>query len=189
VQRCTLTVGSRSIPVDPNPLPVFKSNFRTQSLRRESDRVLILSPSAGSRAFALPFLLFGAFAVLGAVTNAVTGQEPLGLTFVAAFVGVPLLAIGLASWILPLRFEFDTAAGRLRMSRPGARRQRPLRDVLALQLLEIPKSRRMGITYQLNLVLDDERQPRVNLSNHTDRDFTREVARELQWRLGVPLLE
>jgi len=189
VEPSTLNVGSRTIRVERTPLLAAKSSFRTQSLQWASGKVLVLRPSVGSRAFALAFLFFGVPLTFAAVANAAVGQEPFGLVLVGAFVGLIFVTIGTLQWVLPLRFEFDAAAGQLRLSRPGRRWQRPLRDVLAVQLIEEPRSRRIGITYQLNLVLDDERQPRVNLSNHTDREATREVARELTQYLSVPLLE
>src|SRR5262245_45041057 len=141
VEGYTLNVGSRRILVEPTPLLVAKSNFRTQSLRWTSDQLLVLKPSAGSRGFALIFILFGAFLVLTAVTIAASGQEPLGKALIGACGGVVFLAIGMMLWILPLRFEFDAAAGQLRTSRLGGRWQRPLRDVLAVQLIEVPRSR------------------------------------------------
>jgi hypothetical protein len=44
-------------------------------------------------------------------------------------------------------------------------------------------------TYQLNLVLDDANQPRLNLSNHSDRDWTWETGQELAEFLEVPFLD
>jgi hypothetical protein len=139
---------------------------------------------------ALAFILFGLFGALGfltAVTIPFAYQDPLGTALIAASVSALFLTVGMLIW--PRRFEFDAATGHLRTYKLWWRWQQPLRDVLALQLIEEPRTRRIGITYQLNLVLDDERRRRVNLTNHTDREATREVGRELARYLCVPLLE
>ena len=109
------------------------------------------------------------------------------MAFIAACTSMIFLTVGILVW--PRRFEFDAATGQLRTSKLWWKWQRPLRDVLALQLIDEPRTRRIGITYQLNLVLDDERRPRVNLTNHTDLEATREVGREVARYLSIPLLE
>jgi hypothetical protein len=137
--------------------------------------------------FALAFIMIGALLLFGAITIPFAGQEPIGMAFIAACASMIFLAVGTLAW--PRRFEFDAAKGQLRTSKLWRKWQRPLRDVLALQLIEEPRTRRIGITYQLNLVLDDERRARVNLTNHTDLEATREVGREVARYLSIPLLE
>ena len=183
----TLKVGSRSILVEPTPLLATKANYRTHSLHWASDQHLVLSPSLVNRGLALAFILVGALLLLTAITIPFAGQEALGKAVIAACGSPIFLTIGMLSW--PRRFAFDAATGQLRTSKLWWKWQRPLRDVLAVQLIEDPGTRPIGTTYQLNLVLDDERRPRVNLSNYTDQQATREVGREVARHLSIPLLE
>src|SRR5436305_1532001 len=93
-----------------------------------------------------------------------------------------------AAWLL-------TAAPEL--AGPG---ERPLSDVLAVQLVRCTGGSetygRMNVggmshdppTYQMNLVLDDERQQRLCLSEDTNWGATRADGAELASFLGVPLL-
>jgi hypothetical protein len=100
---------------------------------------------------------------------------------------------------LPRRFDFDRAAGQVRVSWPCPWRERPLSDVLAVQLIERPcpyrsgRGRRIGVAYELILVLDDADRPRVSLTTYPDFPGDREAAgagaAELADFLGVALLD
>jgi hypothetical protein len=57
--------------------------------------------------------------------------------------------------------------------------------VLAIQLIKA----RLGCGYQLNLVLDDDRQARFCLSQHTDWKTTHANGMKLAEFLGVALLD
>src|SRR5262249_55809412 len=80
---------------------------------------------------------------------------------------------------------------------PDPWRQRPLSDVLAVQLIarRYPyragrNSRKIGIAFELILVLDDADQPRVSLATYPDREEpARADAAELADFLGVALLD
>jgi hypothetical protein len=78
----------------------------------------------------------------------------------------------LSEW-LPRRFEFDRAAGQVRVSWPNPWLERPLADVLAIQLIQRPRiygnrryGRKIGIAYELILVLDDANWQRVSLATY-----------------------
>jgi hypothetical protein len=92
------------------------------------------------------------------------------------------------------RVVFNAATGRMTYGWWG-RQGRPLTDVLAVQLIPGEVQRHLGEeggeyqTYQLNLVLDDARCPRFNLSDHADLAWTRRAGAELADFLGVPLLD
>ncbi len=182
-----LRVGSREVAVGTTPLFVSKANFQTKSFRRVGDQLLVVKPT-GYKVFSLVSFFFGTLLVWAAVSQAIWGTEPVLKIFFAACGGSIFLVIGVGLWFLPRRFEFDREAGRMRVSR-SARNERPLRDVLAVQLIEQPRGRKIGTTYQINLVLDDIRRPRVNLSNHTDLEATRTDGADLANFLGVPLLD
>jgi hypothetical protein len=196
-----LKVGSRDVVVETVPLNVFKHGgkpwFKPWTFRRPGDQLLVLQPSPQFRLYAVFCLFFGALPLWASVSHALAGTGHAPTLVMGAVVGCILILIGVGLWV-KRRMEFDRAAGQMRTYRDvgaglslGAPRQRPLRDVLAVQLVRDPRriGERSGTTWQLNLVLDDERQGRMNLSNHRDPGATRADGAELARFLGVPFLD
>jgi hypothetical protein len=108
------------------------------------------------------------------------------------FVGLGVVSLFFVSGLVlrtqPARFEFDRGTHRMRICRLGGRQERPLQQLLAVQVVtDPPRPRRT--TYQLNLVLEDDRPGRLNLSNHSNCQATREAGAELARFLGVPFLD
>lgn len=197
MKRVTLKVGSRKVHVETTPLPVGGSNFRDKTLVRPRERVLVLKPSRGMRLVAVLFLLLGAVPLaLGTAFLLQRRFEPVGNWVLLGF-GVVFSVSGLLLLLLPRRLEFDLDRGQLTQRRCGFARRRPLTDVLAVQLINggwhTSRNPHGGqtsyFTYQLNLVLDDDRQPRLNLTNHTDWDSTWRSASDLAAFLGVTLMD
>jgi hypothetical protein len=188
-----LAVGSREVLVDTAPLAVGGAKgFRSMRLRRRGDRRLVLRPT-GFRLFSLIWFL-GAFVfLLMGVKPAWVGHPNWELNLWGpALMGLPLLAIGTACFILPRTYVFDRVRGLLRVSRFGlfSRQERPLQEALAVQLVSQRSSGRgRKTTYQMNLILLDDQTPRLCLSNDNYWNATRANAAELADFLGVPLLD
>ena len=185
-----LKIDGREVFVDAAPLETQAAGFEARTLRRAGPRRLVLRPALGLRLFALLWILFGVMLVYILSTDrGKTGrQEPLGPYWGALFAS-PFLVGGLLLLVLPCRIEFDKDAGCMRTRRLGSRRERPLREVLAIQLTKGYWRTRSGPGYQLNVVLDDDRQRRMSLSEHKDGKAMRAAAAELAEFLGVALLD
>jgi hypothetical protein len=115
------------------------------------------------------FLLFGLLYVLG------------GLAF--ALAGLHLLFnLGL--------LRFDRLAGEFTTRRLLGRTTRRLSEIRAVQFISggVHKSEDGDYeTFQVNLLLDDRDQPRLNVMETQELDETRQVARRLAEFLGMPL--
>jgi hypothetical protein len=197
MRQVTIRVGSREVVVDNAPLSAGASNFRTHVLVEPRARQLVLRPSAGYR------LIAAVFAVVGGVALVIAGvlwsqHGPQIGCWVPAGFGLIFLAAGLLLWFLPRRHTFDADEGQMTTSGLFGSSSRPLTDVLAVQLLpggwHTSSSDQHGssssyYTYQLNLVLDDDRTPRRNLLNHTHWESIGDAGRRLADLLGVPLLD
>jgi hypothetical protein len=182
----------------------------------------VLWPTAYRRVAVIPLIIGGATVV----THLLWSRDPPLTVAVNVVLGALILAVGVALWVLPgwferlclwavsrtlgagfaellpRRFEFDRAAGRVRASGPVPWRERPLADVLAVQLIERPRpfrvgrhrrSLRIGTACELILVLDDADQPRVSLATYPvwppDLCPAAADAAALADFLGVPLLD
>jgi hypothetical protein len=202
MEHRTLQVGSREVVIETTALPTEGLPQRMR-LCQPSQQLLVLKPSLRGGLIALAifililalgFTAFHAYLIMGMTMKLVLIGGTVGFTI---FVGWRLLVNP------PPRFEFDLCAGRMRMYSMTTRRdlpplqvlalqfvearERPLQQVLAVQLIQDPAPRRP--VYQLNLVLDDEQQRRMNLSNHNNWEATRHAGKELAAFLGVPLLD
>jgi hypothetical protein len=129
-------------------------------------------------------------------------------TFAGFFVLVRLLGSG-QRWL-----RFDRESGLLTISRrpfwsfwrrPRVVDSRPLADLVGVQLIycgvqeesyEVGEPGTPGSvtyrqyhSYQLNLVLHGESEPRLNLAGHSDDRWMREAGRQLADFLGVPLID
>jgi hypothetical protein len=110
--------------------------------------------------------------------------------------GLIFLLPGMLLLALPRQFNFDLDRQEMTV-RPVAVQRRPLAGVLAVQLIEggwhsVRNDKGVTttyFTYQLNLVLDDARRPRLNLTNHSHWESTWQMGQELADFLQVPLLD
>jgi hypothetical protein len=83
------------------------------------------------------------------------------------------------------RIELDTSARRMRTLWLWKQWQRPLEQLLAVQLVKEPISEK----YYLYLVWDDKEQPRENLTRYKDEKAARCAGKKLAAFLGKPLLD
>lgn len=115
------------------------------------------------------------------------------------FLGLLCIFVGPANILLPW-FRFDRMIGQWTYRQMWSWRsprlfplRRPLSDILAVQVLfgGFRNDSEDGTfeTFQLNLVLRDERQPRMLLCAPSDCDWVLKIGRELADFLGVPLLD
>jgi hypothetical protein len=216
-----LRVGSRELLVGTAPVSRVKpSDFPTQRLRRQGDDLLVLWPTVYRRIALIP-LIIGAATV---ITHMLWSRDSPAKIAFNVCLGAFILGLGVVLWVLPRwfericlqalsralggglskllprRFEFDRAAGHVRQSWPDPWRERPLSNVLAIQLIKRPRpygnrryGRKIGIAYELILVLDDADWPRVSLAtypawpSHPCRAGA--DAAELAGFLGVALLD
>jgi hypothetical protein len=211
-----LRVGSREVVVGTAPVSTANpSNFPTKRLRRFGADLLVLRPTVYRRIALIP-LIIGAATV---ITHLLWGRDPPPVVAINVGLGALILGLGIALWVLPRwfehqclravsralgagmsellprRFEFDRAAGQVRVSWPDPWRERPLSDVLAVQLIErlrvyrVRRSRKIGIADELILVLDDADRPRVSLATYPGREAAGADAAKLADFLGVALLD
>jgi hypothetical protein len=133
----------------------------------------------------------------------------IGLVAVSALLLLGFLAPrGFHRWV---RFDRRTGLMTISRRRLGFRqslqvvRSRPLTDIVCVQLLhagsrsensEIGEPGTPGSvihqsfrSYQLNLVVDDPDEPRLNLSSHADAQWMRDAGRRLADFLRVPLVD
>jgi hypothetical protein len=205
-----LQVGNRELVIDAWPLPVGKVTFESKRLHRPAEHLLVLKPNLFQARFISLFLFFFGGLLFWASldpANWIRHDRFDPFMVIASCASIVFLAIGVGIWVLPRRFKFDRAAGGMRVSWPESRRKRPLQEVLAVQLIadfrrtwewgptrrgigvSLPDVGRARTTLQLNLVLQDDRHPRMNLMNHADRKATRAVAVKLAEFLRVPLVD
>ncbi len=193
--RATIQLGGRKIKVDTDPLPGGGANFQTHALVELRDGQLVLRPSLGFRLVAAVFVAVGCvpLAIAGFMWSA-HGRDT-GVLVLVGF-GVLFTAAGLLTFLLPRRHTFDTAAGTWTTRGLFGRSERPLADVLAVQLIQGGWHTARGgphqapstyFTYQLNLILDDDQTPRRNLLDHGHWDSIAAAADRLADVLGVPL--
>jgi hypothetical protein len=186
-----LKVGGREVVIDGWMLTCSASSGQTHVLRRVGEDRMILTPTV-LRCIGILLLVLGGFLFLPALVSLTWERQGVGRALLSTVVGLGTLAIGISLWVFPRRFTFDRSSGLLRISWPERRRLRSLGDVLALQLLRgSARSRKRGryAVHQLNLVLDDDLNPRQTLTNHGNREASRRIAAELAEFLNVPLLD
>jgi hypothetical protein len=194
------------------------SNFQTKRLRRFGDDLLMLRPTVYRRIAIIP-LIIGTATVYSHLLW--SRDSPLAIA-INVCLGALILGLGIALWVLPSwfenlclrtitlalggglsellprRFEFDRAANQVRVTWPDPWQERPLSDVLAVQLIERPRlyrvgrSRKIGSAVELILVLDDADRPRVSLATYPawppDPCPAKADAAKLADFLGVALL-
>jgi hypothetical protein len=158
--------------------------------------MLVLKPSLGMRVFAWAFLLLGTVPLAISSVFFFRHQMDTGFGVLVGF-GIIFLVCGLLLLLLPSRQEFNLDKGQLIHRWLWIIRRRPLAEILAVQLIEGGWHTAKGqhgtqttyFTYQLNLVLDNESIPRLNLTNHTHWDSTWQSGRDLADFLNVPFMD
>jgi hypothetical protein len=183
-----LRVGLETIPVETRALRVSATDFRTVVLRQPGPECLEIGPSSAVRLFFVVFALFGA----GMGTCLYLGG-PDGPLYRYAGVGIGVVFVAAAGLmeLLFRRVRFDRAEGILSLGSGPLRKTRPLRHVLAIQLVQDTEhvcSDGSWEVYQLNLVVDDPDRRRLHLSSHGDAEWTRQTGKRLAEFLQVPLL-
>jgi hypothetical protein len=185
--------------VDAHPLAAPSASFRTAKIVKRPG-CLILGPSAGLRLFALLFVMVSVVGTGIGVTIAALATWERELWLILCCVGLfdfVFASVGLVLLFAPRRFEFDRNFGQWTTRSFFSRGSRPLSSIRGVQLIcggwhtatssnTSPSSGRYR-TYQLNLILDDPRRPRINLTNHGDVPWTLEAAGQIADFLGVPL--
>jgi hypothetical protein len=110
----------------------------------------------------------------------------------------PLSQVAALKPLLLYRDHFDRQTGLLTLGWFGLKGTYPLDKVLAVQLVPgglVDKAAgpfgRGGehVTYQMNLVLADHYQDRLNMTDDADLDWTRQAGRQVAEFLGVPLID
>lgn len=206
----TLHVNSRTIEVDCRPLADTESaNFRAKRLVRYPSR-LVIEPSHGTKLFAVFLLAIGiGFVAMGIAMPTFWRDWPAELGGVLAkavmFVLYPVV------WLAALLFSgcgllflfgvggtvLDRGSGRLQYvpKRKWRSVSRPLSDIVALQLIRgalhsvVADNEPPYQSYQLNLVLDDSAEPRINLCDDTAVAWQFETGQDLAQFLGRPFID
>jgi hypothetical protein len=177
---------------DTTPLPANAVSFKSHSLVVAGEHRRILRHSFAMRAGAALMIPVG-IGVIYAGRIGFPPLHPIGL--ISSGMGLFFLVIGTAVVVLGPSVVFDRDAGTVRIRRTvWSATTRHLSDILAVQLIsggwhKTPRGLGQYLSYQLNLVLNDRDEPRVNLTNHSDGDATRDVASQLAKFLKVPLCD
>jgi hypothetical protein len=110
----------------------------------------------------------------------------------------PLFLYGALKPLLLYRDQFDRQAGLLTLGWFGFKGTYPLANVLAVQivpggLVDQPTGRfgriRERVSYQLNLVVADGYEDRVNLTDDSDLAWARQAGQQLADFLNVPMID
>jgi hypothetical protein len=172
---------------DTTPLRVSASTGISHFVRQPREGLLQLLPAMFS-------LWAGAatgpiFIVIGTVIL-LSGQWA-GALFAA--VGALGLLIFVLMMVFTKRVEFDRDSGTWSLRRGGTTRYRPLDSIVAVQVID--GGWHGGVdhgkyfTYQLNLVIADPDEPRLNLTNVSNWEATWTIGSQLSEFLGVELLD
>jgi hypothetical protein len=167
--------------------------FRTTQLSQPRPGLLVLRAGIDQHLFSAFFLVGGLALVgfgLGWFDALLFGPDAAPDRFTSVTGGVcgALLAV-LGAWLLLhlCRHDFDRDAGQWTRRHLGSASARPLADVLAVQLIPGGIPTYLDL-WEVNLVLADRNQRRVNLSNHRELATAQRDAARLAEFLSVPLL-
>ncbi len=180
---------------DTEPLPGGGSNFRTMTFVRKGD-LFVIKPTIGLRIFGIVFLLFGGVPLAVMIYLFIENGARTEYWVVGGF-GLLFLLVGLGILLSPKRFEFDWINDVFRQRRPWTRQERSLSDILGVQLIHggwhtvrnSNGAQNSYYTYQVNLVINDEKEPRANLLNQSDFDSCWQCADQLADFLEVPFMD
>jgi hypothetical protein len=195
-QTQSSSAGSPMPAVDFSYLPPGRTTVPDAVVTRPRDQYLLIrsewkSWSKGrlwhlASASWLPLLL----AVLGVIGFAVVVEKVL----VPVLIALPILLLMALFRATRSRASFDRETGLMSLGRFGRPGKRPLTSVVAIQFIPT------GLSHQVNLVLDNASEPRLNLIDHfvykpthaiSDAELTgtRQAAVHLAEFLQIPLLE
>jgi hypothetical protein len=187
-----LKVGSREIVVEATP---NRGRALPKSLHRPNDRLLILKPSAIQSVLDVALFVWVLvfcwqfYVLVGRWDPTWDWYRHVGVVALVIF-GVFTFGVALrVAWVMIRSYEFDLDSGHMRARSLKGQWERPLTDVLAVQII-----RELRSGYELNLVLDDESR-RLTLARYAHLgprltwSFFREQGAALATFLGVPLLE
>ena len=188
-----------------SPLPTGKASIRGPAcIVSKGDDVLVLRPrSRFTWVWLVPALITIGLDiyVVWLVCRGPAGWA--GLRQSAALVIIVLLGAlsQLSAFFKPLllhRDRFDRQAGLLTLGWFGRKGTHPLAKVLAVQLVpgglvvKTPGPFGRGgerVSYQLNLVMADANQDRLNLTDDSDLKWTRHAGQRVADFLGVPVID
>jgi hypothetical protein len=176
MKRRVLQVGSRQVVVKTEPLKEGPT-FKALALHRAGEQLLVLKAPLWARLIPLQPLLIAALFIYISIAQA---------TWEAAVGAAMFLIVALLLWVeLLRRVELDASEHRVRTVWLWKRWERPLEQLLAVQLVKCPSSEK----YYLNLVWDDKKDPRENLTGYRDGKAARHAGKELAAFLGIPFLD
>jgi hypothetical protein len=194
-----IELGGRAVPADDLPVPEGPATLPMWARPRQGPyRLELRNPYWWLSPF--PFwLLAGVAVTASAFKQGWPLQAGAGAAQAAAIL-VVLFPVGLLSvfWyrkVLLPRVAFDQEAGQLVLGWRGLRGRRPLSSVLGVQVMETrkqydgagPNSPALTM-YQVNLILDDPAERRLNVFT-CDPLTARRHARTIADFLGVPVLD
>jgi hypothetical protein len=171
---------------------------------RKGDDVLVLRPHARiTWARLLPALLstgFGLYVVWNTWLGPAAGQAGLkqSAPFLLIVLAGALSQVAVVKPLLLYRDQFDRQAGLLTLGWFGLKGTHPLANILGIQLVpgglidgaDTPLWRSgERVSYQMNLVMADVYQDRLNLTDDSDLPWTRRAGQQLAEFLGVPLID
>jgi hypothetical protein len=214
-----IRLGERVIPVPSQPLCRESRRRRDVEFQADDPEILTLAPTCRSRwaglamagfAAALLAVAAAALGILGVL--GIPGGGWWGWAFLVLSLPLLLLTALVVRNLIRgsgrPRYRFDRRTGQLVIDRdrgPWKGYQPdtayPLSAVLAVQLLysgyhhishssaEGPTINEHFYTYEMDLLLDDARVPRLHLTTHGDWQWLRQEGRSLADFLGVPLVD
>lgn len=198
----------RGQPLD-ETLSIPASSYRTKEIKQHTDGLLKIGPTLRDRMFGFAFLLlpslwYGlllAFRVF--LPSAYDFDEDASLLKISMpfVLPLPFVIAGFAFLALPRTLTFDRAGNRLRISNWWTKRFLPLDQITSLQLIPGQvvqrgdsnrryrrRMRRTSYsTVQLNLVLKNPDNPRLNIAHDAARHDMGHMAMTLASFLNVPL--
>jgi hypothetical protein len=184
-----IKVDGQELEVPLTPLEGKGANFKTTILVQPRPDCLEVQPSFCAKLFCV---IWVGFCLVGAVVM-VTIAVKVGLLLLLFAIPFELAFAGVGIWLWrnQCRYEFDAATGLLTCQRGRVRRELPLSSIRAVQVLYVyhDGSENSYAGWQLNLVLKNSEEPRLNLSDHTNKKSTLDDARRLSEFLGVPFLD
>jgi hypothetical protein len=122
-------------------------------------------------------------------------QTPNLFAWLVGGFGIIFVLSGAFSFLSQTRYEFDRQEGNLRTRSFVSQHSRPLSQIVAVQLIEGGwygyqdggRGPPFYFTYEMNLILNDSQQPRLNLTSHPDWHMTWRSANQLGKFLKVPV--
>jgi hypothetical protein len=212
-QPAQLVLGDRHIAVEDWPLAHSVEEGRSSmEVRQTCDDLLVIEPKkrTGISLFFQAALVFLGGVIPGAAAAAF--QVPWQLSILVGVVVIAGLLFLLHVKLSRLRwFRFDRKTGQMVLERRvGFRKRlrveqaRPLNSIQAVQMLfngrhsvteQIGEGERQTSSYreffgyELNLVLDDPKVPRLNLLSLTDWQWVRETGQSIGNFLGIPVID